>query len=327
MSPIDQAHSDAFKLESDPIKAEKVRRKSWKEEVISLPAGDAVRPVINHVGISGGKDSTALLLWAVHESGYDKSAINATFCDTGNEHQITYDFIAMLSEKVHPIVTIKPPLDFYELSKHKKRFPGVKSRFCTVELKVKPSKKHVRELIEQGFNVVMHSGVRASESFERSKLMKREEISEYITEFRPLLSWSIEDIWAIHKRYGIEPNPLYAMGAKRVGCLPCIMSRKAEIANIATRFPETIEKISKQEHQVGDTFHGFFCRNKVPKRFRSRKIIASNGKMMTVCTVEDVVEWATEPARKEAMQRQLFEELDTRAEDRTSCQSTWGSCE
>lgn len=27
--------------------------------------------LINHIGVSGGKDSTALLLWAVNESGYD----------------------------------------------------------------------------------------------------------------------------------------------------------------------------------------------------------------------------------------------------------------
>jgi len=66
---------------------------------------------IYHVGISGGKDSTAALLWAIHDSGWPHDKIRATFCDTGNEHQITYDYIAMLSERVFPIKTIKPPLD------------------------------------------------------------------------------------------------------------------------------------------------------------------------------------------------------------------------
>lgn len=37
-----------------------------------------------HVGISGGKDSGALLLWMVHESGIPADQIIATFCDTGN---------------------------------------------------------------------------------------------------------------------------------------------------------------------------------------------------------------------------------------------------
>lgn len=35
---------------------------------------------VYHVGISGGKDSTAALLWLVHESGVPKHRINATFC-------------------------------------------------------------------------------------------------------------------------------------------------------------------------------------------------------------------------------------------------------
>jgi 7-cyano-7-deazaguanine synthase in queuosine biosynthesis len=53
---------------------------------------------INHIGISGGKDSTALLLWAVHESGYPKESIHATFCDTDNEHQITLTCSAALAD-------------------------------------------------------------------------------------------------------------------------------------------------------------------------------------------------------------------------------------
>lgn len=53
--------------------------------------------LINHIGISGGKDSTALLLWAVHESGYDPNSLDVTFCNTHNEHQITYDYVRMLS--------------------------------------------------------------------------------------------------------------------------------------------------------------------------------------------------------------------------------------
>ena len=291
------------------------------------------RPVINHAGISGGKDSTALMLWCLHESGYPKESLNFSFADTDNEHDLTYDQIVMLSEHsvAHggpKIVWLKPKRGFYELAKHKKRFPGVKSRFCTQELKIFPSEKHVKALIEAGNDIVMHSGVRAAESAERAKLVQREEAKKHIKEFRPLLRWSIEDVWAIHKRYGIPPHPLYAMGARRVGCLPCIMSRKAEIANIAKRFPEMIAKIREHEGDWGGVrFHGFFTHDKIPRRFHSRKITAADGRRMTVATIDDVVEWATEPARMEAQQHNFFEELDTRAEDRTSCQSSWGSCE
>jgi len=47
---------------------------------------------IYHIGISGGKDSTAALLWATRESGWPHDKIRVTFCDTGNEHQFTYDY-------------------------------------------------------------------------------------------------------------------------------------------------------------------------------------------------------------------------------------------
>ena len=290
------------------------------------------RKTVNHIGISGGKDSTALLLWAVHESGYPRESLDVTFCDTGNEHQITYDYIATLSEKVHPVTTIKPPLDFYELAKKKKRFPGARSRFCTVELKVKPSLRHIDKLIAAGFDVVMHSGVRAAESAERAKLVKREDVREHVSEFRPLLHWSIDEVWAIHKRHGIEPNPLYALGTKRVGCLPCIMSRKSEIANIAQRWPERIDMIRAEEDggftETRQGFSGFFRRTTVPIRFRSKKIRTVAGVEMMVCTIDDVVTWATElKPTPDWSQMPLGFELNTQREDATACQTTWGKCE
>lgn len=36
---------------------------------------------INHIGLSGGKDSTALLGWALHESGYPRESLRFSFCD------------------------------------------------------------------------------------------------------------------------------------------------------------------------------------------------------------------------------------------------------
>ena len=51
---------------------------------------------INHFGLSGGKDSTALWGWAINESGYPKESIRGSFCDTENEYQAVYDQIAAL---------------------------------------------------------------------------------------------------------------------------------------------------------------------------------------------------------------------------------------
>ncbi len=267
--------------------------------------------LINHIGVSGGKDSTALLLWAVHESGYDRNSLDATFCDTGNEHAITYDYIRMLSETVWPITTLKPPLGFFELAKKKKRFPSAKARFCTVELKIKPTLAHISTLFAQGNTVRLHSGVRAGESDARSKMMEREFDGNMLCEvYRPLLNWSIADVWAMHAKYGIAKNGLYAHGAKRVGCLPCVMSRKSEMQFIAEKFPEVITRIREQEIEVGKAhrhgFVSFYGAKATPDKFASRSYVSHTkknfGKTFRVATIDDVIRWAqTEKGARQIM--------------------------
>lgn len=304
---------------------------------------------LNHIGISGGKDSTALLLWAKHESGYDPKSLVVSFCDTGNESDITYDYVKMLSEKVHPVTTIKPERDFYELARFKKRFPSARARFCTEELKMKPTREFVNALRMLGVEPLMHSGVRAAESDDRAKLPQREIHPYFGCEvYRPLLRWTIDDVWAIHKKYGIEPNPLYGMGCKRVGCLPCIMSRKSEVANIAIRWPERIERIAGEEGSVrnGCGYSSLFARDKVPDRYRTKEITASQKRIkerptpdgqsfiplddvratvkpaqkMRVATIADVVNWAVNEPDIYAEEFDFFE-------DAPGCDSRYGACE
>lgn len=245
-----------------------------------------------HLGISGGKDSTAALLWLIHESGYPHEKIRVTFCDTGNEHLFTYGYIAMLSAKVFPVETIKPPLDFYELAKKKGRFPSVKARFCTQELKIFPSQRYILGLMHDGAKVLLMTGVRASESAKRAELPEFEWDNFYACDiYRPLLHWSIEDVWAMLAKYSIPRNPLYDFGAKRVGCLPCIMSRKSEIRMIAKNFPERIDMIRQAELETGKV-STFYPRTFVPLSHRSREIVTKDGETMNVPTIDDVVDWS-----------------------------------
>lgn len=250
---------------------------------------------IYHVGISGGKDSAALLLWAAYESGIPHNQIVASFCDTKNEAECTYEHIRMLSEKVFPIETIETE-GFFELAKRKKRFPSTKARFCTQELKLKPTKAYIEKLSERG-EVIGLSGVRRGESFERSKLPEwGSPLESYfgIREWRPLIDWSLKDVLVIHERYNIPLNPLYSKGAQRVGCFPCIMSSKGELRGIGMYYPERIDRIREAEQEF-DNINGmstFFARNKVPARFRSKEITTAKGEQVKVATIDDVVKWA-----------------------------------
>jgi 3'-phosphoadenosine 5'-phosphosulfate sulfotransferase (PAPS reductase)/FAD synthetase len=58
----------------------------------------------NVICVSGGKDSTALLLLALERQAEN---LQAVFADTGHEHAQTYDYVQYLNEKVFPIRTVK----------------------------------------------------------------------------------------------------------------------------------------------------------------------------------------------------------------------------
>lgn len=276
-------------------------------------------PIKNHIGVSGGKDSTALLLWAVHESGYPRESLGVTFCDTGNEHPLTLAYVEMLSAKVHPIRTLKPERDFYALAMHKGRFPSLCARFCTTELKMIPTRDHCFTISNLGYAVLLHSGVRAAESAERAALPNREFDNFYAFEvYRPLLKWSLEDVWAIHARYGLKPNPLYGFGAKRVGCLPCIMSRKAEVRNIAHRWPERIDMIRDHENNFPNGYSSFFARDKVPERFRTKEVETASGWQGKVASIDDVVTWSMTGKHAKGT---------APGDDAGTCPSSMGACE
>lgn len=251
---------------------------------------------IYHVGVSGGKDSTALLLWMIHESGIPREEIIATFCDTQNEARETYDQIVLLSNKVFPIQWLETE-GFIQLAMRKGRFPSTKARFCTQELKLLPTKRFLEDLSNEFDPIISVSGVRRGESFERSKLTEwGNPLESYfgLKEWRPLIDWTIDDVLAIHEKYNIPLNPLYGMGATRVGCFPCINSNKREMSLLAEKFPERIAQIREWEKEFNNLngMSTFFPRKKVPMRFRSKTITTATGKPMKVCTIDDVVAWA-----------------------------------
>lgn len=122
---------------------------------------------INHIGLSGGKDSTALLGWAIHESGYPIESIRLSSSDTEYEYQETYQQIRDLdaiaqARGVRPIRILKSE-GFLNLAIRKGRFPSAKVRLCTQFLKMIPFMHYV-ELQLEGHDVIGHSGVRKSGS-------------------------------------------------------------------------------------------------------------------------------------------------------------------
>ena len=198
--------------------------------------------------ISGGKDSTALALWLIE----NQIPFQPVFMDTGWENEITYEYIqGELTRAIGPITVLKPKRDMVELVLHKGMFPSRMRRFCTTELKVKPIIKYLSDLLDQGIDVCNAVGIRAGESEARSKLKEWEWNDGFDAEtWRPLIGWSEQDVIDMILKHGVKPNPLYLRGASRVGCWPCIFSRKSELRFIADQDPGRINAIEELERKV-----------------------------------------------------------------------------
>ncbi|RTX93721.1 hypothetical protein EKS39_19840 [Enterobacter roggenkampii] len=157
--------------------------------------------------------------------------------------------VAQALEILHPT-----GIPFLDLCMLKGRFPSTKARFCSTELKHHPVRDWVvLPALEEFEEVILWQGVRAQESPARANLPEWEEDADDtpgLHVYRPILKWQHEDVFAIAKRHGIKPNPLYQQGCSRVGCMPCIHARKSELAEIFSRWPEEIKRVAEWERLV-----------------------------------------------------------------------------
>lgn len=208
---------------------------------IALPSELAGLPLI--VSVSGGKDSTACAL-ALREGGLTFSMV---FADTGWEARETYDHLDMLMRKLGPIDVVGVTGGMVAKIKARAGFPARMQRWCTRELKIEPLRKYHDAIGDDTVSVV---GLRAAESEARAKLSELEDDDRWGGwVWRPILSWTVEEVLAIHHRHGIEVNPLYKLGHDRVGCYPCVYSNKEDIRLVAEHAPDRIDTIRTLEEE------------------------------------------------------------------------------
>ena len=261
------------------------------------------------------------------------------FCDTGWEHPLTYEYINRIADKLHlDLVTLKSKKydGMVDLTRQRKRWPSTRARFCTIELKTKPTIDYVLDEVQD--NMLMIQGIRGSESPARAKMQAQCTYFKYYFEpygydkngkpkkhtyrskdvrafrakfsddlLRPVFDWSAQQVIDSILAAGLEPNPLYRMGYKRVGCWPCVMASQRDILNISKQSPERIAEIANLE---GELHSSFFGPNRIPPH-----AISSGEKYPTIHDVVRYVQWQNATGS-------LFDD-DTA----TSCMSYYGLCE
>lgn len=268
--------------------------------------------------VSGGKDSAATSLYLT-ELGIEHVRV---FADTGWEHPATYDYLrGPLTAVLGPIEEVRAPLTLPELVRKKGMFPSRMRRYCTTELKVKPLAAFVRGF-DEAINAV---GIRAAESQARASAEMWEWSETFDCDvWRPIVRWTEEDVIAIHRRHGLAPNPLYLLGASRVGCWPCIHARKAELRLVSETDPGRIDQIRAMEHDVGEAARAryeargetFETLGYQPPTFFPNPL--ASGGAWEAFPIDDAVAWSR--TSRGGRQLEMF------APEKDGC-ARWGLCE
>lgn len=290
------------------------------------------------LSLSGGKDSAAAALY-LREQGIEHVRV---YMDTGWEHPDLYAHLDYLESQLGPIVRLAPrmpvlppevmprveeiealvgrsPSGFVRWAVYKGMFASRMRRYCTQELKVRPFLRWVDEQDDDIINVV---GIRAAESAARANLPERETMpgAEHVEVWRPLIRWAEADVIAIHQRHGLRPCPLYLRGAARVGCWPCIMAGKDELA-LLSKDDQRVKAIRALESLVGDAarLRGADVENP-PALFQAATRRKDNGPARPCVPIDEMLTWA----RTTHGGRQMLLAPDIGARD--GC-VRWGMCD
>ncbi|MFA7344803.1 MAG: phosphoadenosine phosphosulfate reductase family protein [Terrimicrobiaceae bacterium] len=194
------------------------------------------------LGLSGGKDSTALALFMrdkVPEMEY-------VFCDTGSELDETIDYLnqveAYLGKK---IVRLNPRANFdHWLEVFGGYLPAPNMRWCTKMLKLKPFEEYVGE-----GEVISYVGIRADE--DRVGYISTKENIKAVFPFK---DYGIDyaGVMKILTESGIGLPPYLNWGRTHSGCYFCFFQKPIEWVRLLEAHPEQFDKAQAYEKLSAD---------------------------------------------------------------------------
>lgn len=190
------------------------------------------------VGLSGGKDSTALALWLVENEPRDYEFI----CNrTGNELPAMVAHWANLERLLaQPIKPVTHAANLVELCEEMNMLPNFRMRWCTRILKIEPTIDYMESLPDGS---VLYVGLRADEE------MRRGIFGEDMSIRFPLREqgWVEADVWAYLDAKGV-------CIPARTDCALCPYQRLDEWHALWRDHPEEFAQGVALEKKTGHTF-------------------------------------------------------------------------
>ncbi|KAA0922142.1 phosphoadenosine phosphosulfate reductase family protein [Streptomyces apricus] len=201
---------------------------------------DGATQKVRHVlGISGGKDSSALAVYMrnrVPEMEY-------FFCDTGAELPETYEYLNRLEAALgKSIVRLNADRDFdHWMEVYQGTLPSPQMRWCTKNLKIKPLEDWVGD-----DKVISYVAIRADEN--RLGYVSTKPNIDAVFPFRED-GIDKEGVMRILDEAGIG-LPDYYEWRTRSGCYFCFFQRKHEWVGLKERHPDLYAKAVEYEDKV-----------------------------------------------------------------------------
>lgn len=225
------------------------------------------KPKLHIVSLSGGKDSTAMLLRMLEE-GMPVDMI--LYCDTGMEFPGMYEHLDRLENYIGmKIVWLKARYTFlYMFGEHEPKrknsalseykgysWPGPRSRWCTSRMKTDVINAYIKQL-KKDFEIEQYIGIAADEP-------------SRIKEFHyPLVAWDMSEADCLRycKERGFDWGGLYDV-FKRVSCWCCPLQSLEELRKLRKYYPELWSELRSMDDSTWRNFRSDYSVRQLEKRF------------------------------------------------------------
>lgn len=235
------------------------------------------KPELHVVSLSGGKDSTAMLLRMIEE----KMPIDIIlFCDTGLEFPEMYEHLAKVEKDVGIPITVIHSNHTFEyfltqkeilVKKNQKTesrnyrgygWSAPMNRWCTKELKTIPRERYLKQLAEK-YEIIEYVGIAADEEYRLERKNNKKTNNRH-----PLVDWGMTEADCLKYCYdrGYDWGGLYEKFS-RVSCWCCPLQPLAELRILYREYPELWAQLVEWDKRTWRPFKAEYSVEALGARF------------------------------------------------------------